>query len=209
MLRRQIEALQRQSAGWAREIESEPHDRQRLQIVGHLVEKGNRVVKELREEAAEGVAPRGEEPAAEGPPTALARRESHAGRAYYRNDIPPPLADYPRLRGPALFDYEIAGCGRRQIELDQLAGGRRDAPVFFRTNALVYAEPQNSNDPHAVAVDIGGWRVGYIRREDAPAFGEELAAAGGPGAFAVRASIENGWPEWRVKLDVERPLRLA
>jgi hypothetical protein len=214
LLRQQLAALQRQSAGWAGELESISRapavdSQRRVEIIGALAHKSRRVVQDLREEAAQGVAARGPEPAALGPPTPLLKRQSNEGHAYWRNEIPPPLAEYPLLSGPGLYELAIAGCSHRQIELDQIAGGRRDAPVFFRTNALVYAEPDNSYDRNAVAVDIGGWRVGYIPREDAKAFGEELAALAGPGALAARALIENGFPEWRVKLDLSRPLRLA
>jgi hypothetical protein len=138
--------------------------------------------------------------------TPLRRHVSREGRPYYRNEIPPPLPGYVQIRGRASFELRVAGSLHYQADLDAIAGGRRDAPVYFRTNATVFAEDGNVHDPNAVAVEIDGRLVGYIHREDAAAFRAELATIAGPGAVACRALIENGWPDWYVKLDADRPL---
>jgi len=209
----QFAVLQDLMKKWEREVEvisgaPTPEGLRRVQIIVQLLERAVRVGKTLVEQAREGVPVRGAEPAALGAATPIEPHKGRDGRIYYRNEIPAGLADYPSVFGRAFYDLDVAGALHHQVELDEIVGGRRDAPVYFRTNALVYCEPDNPHDENAVAVDIGGWRVGYIARGDAPRFGAELAALGGAGAFACRALIENGWPEWRVKLDAERPLRV-
>ena len=210
----QVAALVRQAESCSQEMEAIPaqvtlESLQKAETIRHLVGAAHRALVAVRDQARAGPPPRGHEPVALGPPTPLVRMASRQGRAYYRNVIPPGFAEYPQLYGPAVYDFAIVGHLHHQIELDVIAGGRRDAPVYFRTNALVYAEPDNPHDSHAVALDIGGWRIGYVARDEAPRFAAELAAIGGPGAFACRALIENGWPEWRVKLDLDRPLRVG
>jgi hypothetical protein len=166
--------------------------------------------------------PHEDAPNLETPPSApdsagFARMISRSsGRAYYRNEIPPPLPDYPSLRGDAFFTYEITGWMHHQEALEKIVGGRRDAAIFCRINALVAPEPENPHDPHAMAVySAAGALIGYVRREEAVEFGRELAAIAGPGAVQCRALVSGGYVDklggvapWRVKLDVLRPLEL-
>ena len=138
------------------------------------------------------------------------RAAKGSGKFYYRNDIPPPLPDYPLLRPGALFDCQIRGTVHHSAEIEAAIGLRLDAPVYFHTHALIAPEPGNVHDPNAVAVYLGSAIVGYIPREDAPAFGAELNAIAGPGAVQARVEISGdprtGGP-WRIHLDVLRPLR--
>ena len=143
---------------------------------------------------------------------------ARSGHRYYRNDIPPPLADYPALKGAdSFYRYEIHGEAHHSAEIQAFVGGPYDAPIYYHTNALIAREPDNAYDPNAIAVYIGGAVVGYAPRSDAAAFGAELIAIVGPGPGAVqcRALISGGFPRegeplrYWVSLDVARPLELS
>jgi TM2 domain-containing membrane protein YozV len=158
-----------------------------------------RVVEEQNRRLETAIAPPAPALPASGEFAGLRPHVSRDGRAYYRNEIPDPPAGYPTLRGPALYEIPIEGCESRQDELQSIAGGKRDAPVHLRVNAFVYAEGD------AVVVEIDGRRVGFVARDDSN-FLAELHSISGPGAYACRALVEDGWPAWRVRLDAFRPL---
>ena len=138
----------------------------------------------------------------------LERRLSKNGRPYYRNAIPPALSTYSQLKGNGLYSYSVAGCLHHQSALDSATFGRRNLPVYFRCNALLYPEVDNIHDVNAIAVSIGGIRVGYIPRNDTEIFHSEVFK---PSVDIVqcRALIENGAPNWFVKLDFVQPLMLS
>jgi hypothetical protein len=133
---------------------------------------------------------------------------SKQGRPYYRNCVDAPPDGYRRLRAWGLGGAETRGWRYYQDHLDQIAGGRKDAPVYFRTFALIRAEPENAHDPNAVVLEVNGSPIAHIPREEARAYRDELESLGAPGIFSCDVTIESGLPEWRVTIDVLRPLEL-
>ena len=81
------------------------------------------------------------------PPEALGleriESRSHPGRYYYRNQMPPPLLEYPCVKGDGLFTYHVFGASHYQQKLEEIAGGRREAAIYFRVNAVLSSEPDN------------------------------------------------------------------
>ncbi len=139
-----------------------------------------------------------------------ARLSHTSGQTYYRNDAPPPLPEFAELHSDHADPVFVVGVKYHQSSLMKIIGGPRDGSVYFHTYALIYAEPENPHDPNAVAIDIDGLRVGYIRREDAEAFGAELRALK-VSPVQCRAEINGGsaqHPTLIVKLDLSRPLSL-
>jgi hypothetical protein len=115
-----------------------------------------------------------------------------------------------------LFGYDVVGTSFHQRELEAIVGGRRDAPVYFRTVAMLSPEPENPHDADAVAVRIGGTTVAHIARTECAVF-RRLIAERCPAGFApCRALIGGGGPAGRdgkrmpywVKLDVALPADL-
>ena len=154
---------------------------------------------------------------ADAPPAALdcEAHVSQKGNRYYRNEIPPPLPEYPQLAGGGgFYDYELHGEDHHVAEISAIVGGPYDGAIYFRTNVLVAPEPANAYDPNAVAIYLGGKIVGYVPKDDASAFGAEMAAILGPGAAQCRAEVSTGAAragqllQYRVKLDIARPLRV-
>ncbi len=81
------------------------------------------------------------------------------------------------MRRKALFIYGD--------ELAAIAGQRRVAPIFFRTNCILRADKDNA----AIEILIAGRRVGYIAEADNQRLALELRAAGVDGDVQCRAEI--------------------
>lgn len=56
---------------------------------------------------------------------------SHPGSYYYRNQMPPPLPDYPCIKGDGLFAYHVFGASHYQQQLERIAGGVEKSPSTF------------------------------------------------------------------------------
>src|SRR5690242_2659306 len=72
-----------------------------------------------------------------------------------------------QLVGDGEFGYHVAGTGRYQQELEQIAG-RSEEGAYLDCAALVVPEPDNRHDRNAVAVYVRGEKIGYLPRSDAP-----------------------------------------
>jgi len=70
-----------------------------------------------------------------------------------------------------------------------IAGKRRVAPIFFRTNCILRADKDNPQDRNAIEILIEGRRVGYIAQDDNQRLASELRAAGLDGDVQCRAEI--------------------
>jgi hypothetical protein len=147
----------------------------------------------------------------------LQRIESrgHPDRYYYRNPIPPPLPDYPCIKGDGLFTYHIFGASLYQQQLERIAGGRREVAVYFRVNAVLSSEPENPYDKNAIQILVNGEKVGYVRREDNVSLRAQLNAVGITGDVQCRAEIAGGWNrggrdlgDFGLRLDITFPLEV-
>jgi len=90
---------------------------------------------------------------------------------------------------------EVVGEARHQEALLALTGGRRHyGGVSADVIAHLVPEPGNPVDPDAIAVLIGGHKVGYLRREDAHRFRRAVdEAVQRLGEATCVASIRGGW----------------
>ena len=78
------------------------------------------------------------------------------------------------------------------------------------TSTLVY-EDENEHDPMAVRVEIGGYRVGYLSREDARSYRKQLKAKGAAGAkLACEGKITTEYndidAEWQFEVWLDLPV---
>jgi len=114
-----------------------------------------------------------------------------------------------RIEGPRKFALDIVGESHYQTALDRLAGGKTEDGHKLEMEALLFLDNENPHDNKAVAVSIEGKIVGYLDRERARSYREQIAAAGQPDAAAVVAArIVGGWlrqdseGHYGVKLDI-------
>lgn len=107
-----------------------------------------------------------------------------------------PAADW--LQGDGTFPLTVAGESYHQRALEEICGGRgedRVVPAVLRLEDSPY-------DRYAVAVLIGGRKVGHLARPDARAFRLRVAGEGRVGPeFPVRAVIDYRG-QYAVRLDV-------
>lgn len=108
---------------------------------------------------------------------------------------PLPTPDKVTVLGGGI-DLEVVGESQYQEELWRAAGttGPSRERVRVEIQAVLVAEPQNSYDPNAVAIQIGGDTVGYLSRFDAEHYRSGLLALkdlhGGP--IALHGVIVGG-----------------
>jgi len=120
----------------------------------------------------------------------------------------------PFLQGDECYDFEIVGESNYQDELEKIVGARTEEGCEHYCQALLVPEPANRYDPNAVYVSIDGLKVGYLSREDAPLYRQQLAQQGVRGPALCDAMIVGGWKRrnsigsFGVKLDLEWPIRL-
>jgi len=96
---------------------------------------------------------------------------------------------------PGEEEVPVVGEGRHQDELLALTGGRRHyAGARAHVAAELVPEPDNRYDPAAIAVEIDGLQVGYLRHADAPAYrGTVDEARERAGRATCEAIIRGGW----------------
>ncbi len=99
-----------------------------------------------------------------------------------------------RLTGPGTFPLDIVGESNYQQNLEGICGKRSKEGEDRTIAALLVLEERNKFDPYAVRVDIQGKTVGYLAKEKAPEFRNQMAQLGlqGP-AVSCRALIRGGW----------------
>jgi hypothetical protein len=108
-----------------------------------------------------------------------------------------PLDQAVAISGGA--EVPVVGEGRHQDELLALTGGRRHyAGARMHVAAELVPEPDNPFDPDAVAVEIEGAPVGYLRHPDAVAYRSTVdAARARVGRATCEAIIRGGWDRGR------------
>lgn len=98
------------------------------------------------------------------------------------------------IRGPGQFRCEVAGESHYQDALERIAGPRGEEPKRHQCRATLHLEPSNAFDPNAVRVEIDNRTVGYLPKQLAPKYGQQIRAQGLEGAtLTVDALIVGGW----------------
>lgn len=105
---------------------------------------------------------------------------------------PPPLTGKITGGHPCAFD--VVGESHYQPALRKLRNGRHMSTDndFI---ADIVAEPDNPHDPNACAVYIEGLKVGYLPRDAAADFHQQVADMGVAGTwrFQTKAKLSGGW----------------
>src|SRR5262245_42090638 len=98
------------------------------------------------------------------------------------------------LPGPGKFSVQVVGASSYQEALELAAGGRSEDGVEKIVDAVLLLEDSNPHDPMAVQILIGGYVCGYLGRENAKAYREQLRKAGHPKVtISCKAKIVGGW----------------
>lgn len=113
--------------------------------------------------------------------------------------------------------FEIVGESHYQAALEDICGPKCEEGYHYSCSANLIPEPTNSYDRNAIRVDIDGRTVGYLRRDDAAKFKEDMANLGKAGyPAACLAVIVGGWDRgdgdeghFGVKLDIAWPLKIG
>ncbi len=113
-----------------------------------------------------------------------------------RSSIEPPPGPLPK-RGhvqwrAGSFPTAVVGESYYQPAIMAQCGAHTRDGVEHECIATIRPDPSNSFDANAVEVLIGGRRVGFLAREDAPRMKEALSALG-LGSATCGARINGGW----------------
>ncbi|MGP5451177.1 DNA translocase FtsK [Pseudomonas helleri] len=112
----------------------------------------------------------------------------------------PPLTG--KIRGTKNMDFNIVGESHFQAALKQIRNSRCLA-VDNDFEAFIVMEPANPHDANACAVFIDGFKVGYLPRDAAASFVDQIADQGvqGVSCFQLRAKLVGGYGT-RLKIGV-------
>jgi len=98
------------------------------------------------------------------------------------------------LLGTAKFELEITGEEHYQAALEAVCGPRQPRGVNRFETAWLILEDIHPNGKNAVRVEIRGKKVGYLSREAAIKYRQQLLARGKPNAVGqCQAVIKGGW----------------
>jgi len=96
--------------------------------------------------------------------------------------------------GPGTYDVDVVGESHYQDALENVCGGRTEDSQRLQVEAFLVPENDNPYDSKAVCVHIQDQIVGYLDRETARSFREEMAENGMTGVAAkCNAIIVGGW----------------
>ncbi|MFN3582930.1 HIRAN domain-containing protein [Phenylobacterium sp.] len=105
-----------------------------------------------------------------------------------------PAPEAPHIEGHGDFDQPVVGEAHYQAALDAICGGKCEEGHELEVVAELVPEPSNPHDANAVAVFIGGRKVGYLPRDIAYAWSEGLRNRGSAGRrYSCDAMIVGGW----------------
>ncbi|MBP7572595.1 MAG: hypothetical protein KA777_01325 [Rhodoferax sp.] len=97
----------------------------------------------------------------------------------------PPLGEY---------DFEVVGEGFCQPQLKAMVGDHGTDSAEMHTTAFLVPDDKNKHDDKAVRVDIGGYTVGHLSKNDARSFRKRLSAKKMSGATtSCKAVIMGGF----------------
>jgi hypothetical protein len=131
------------------------------------------------------------------------------GQSKLQNKYDRYLGSLPALKGDGSFSQQIRGEQAYREAIDLFGQFLLDYhPGEDEILVMVEVEPNNRYDSNAVRVEAGQTTVGYIPREQALEFGNELMEFGGRATCTARLywSPEDGRSS--ITLDVVRPLEI-
>jgi hypothetical protein len=129
------------------------------------------------------------------------------GQSRLQNNYDDYLASLPSLKGDGSFSQEIKGEQAYKEAIDLFGQFLVDYhPGEDEILVMVEVEPDNKFDKNAVRVEAGQATVGYIPREQALEFGNELLEFGGRATCTARLYWSPDDGKSSITLDVIRPL---
>lgn len=132
----------------------------------------------------------------------LVSSESPRGLELLSGAAPPVATPVPHagqieamIQGSGDFAVCAVGESHYQRALARAAGGRTEDGVEVEVTATLVFEDSNRHDPNAVYVEVGGRKVGYLSREDAVEFRQQVKKLNIPRHVPLRcrALIVGGW----------------
>jgi len=104
------------------------------------------------------------------------------------------VVTHGELPGPGTFEIEVVGESHYQRQLEEICGGRFEDSARVNATAVLILDDGNPYDSKAVRVEINGYVVGHLNRENAREYRKKLKEAGHPRITAqCRALIVGGW----------------
>ena len=98
------------------------------------------------------------------------------------------------LRGPATFSVEIVGEDHYQVAFEAICGPRVPSGIRRFVTAWLILDDKNRHDKTAVRVEIQRKLVGYLSRETAIRYRQQLQRRGTPKVIGqCQAVIQGGW----------------
>ena len=92
------------------------------------------------------------------------------------------------------YTIDVVGESNYQRALERICGGRTTEGHEKIVSATLVCEDNNPYDANAIRVDIEGYRVGYLSRDNAKKYRERLTEAGHVGkSTTCSARITGGW----------------
>lgn len=102
--------------------------------------------------------------------------------------------DIVQLRGKGDFALEVVGESHYQHNLETICGPRTEEGENRVVEARLLLEDNNPHDNKAVRVEISELQVGYLKREVARIYREQLRQNEHPRAIGLcAAKIKGGW----------------
>ncbi|WP_157788663.1 HIRAN domain-containing protein [Pseudomonas fluorescens] len=125
-------------------------------------------------------------------PVAAEPKKRRAKKASPVKAALPPLTG--RITGGHTCAFDVVGESHYQPALRKLRNGRHMATDNDFVADIV-AEPDNPHDPNACAVYIEGLKVGYLPRDAAADFHQQIAdmSISGTWRFQTKAKLSGGW----------------
>ncbi|HEX2554888.1 MAG TPA: hypothetical protein VHL98_14400 [Microvirga sp.] len=126
----------------------------------------------------------------------------------------PALRHHGHLAGTGEYATHVEAESEYQDALEAIVGGRSEAEAWHECTAFLVPETDDPADPHAVAVQVGGLKVGALNREEGERYRAFLAAAELDRVASCDAVIYGGWRRggaegyFNVRLDLLWPLEL-
>jgi hypothetical protein len=112
-------------------------------------------------------------------------------KALRRKLFPP--KQYVALEESGDCSLEVVGESFYQKQLRKICGGKKKDGVRKYVDALLIHDNNNSHDANAIAIQIQGYQVGHLSREDAKTFRIKMKKAGHDGdPLHARAVIVGG-----------------
>ena len=96
-----------------------------------------------------------------------------ADAAKPRGKVTQAAFDWPSLGD---FDFEVVGESHYQKALAKLAGDHGDQSPNLQVKAVLIPDNKNPHDDKAVRVEVEGYTVGHLSRDDARSFRRRLGA---------------------------------